>query len=492
MAENELKIENERYKMALNAASGGVWEYDFAKKRFIYDERIKSFFDEETPDFEMLETLLGTCDIGGISKNIRHPANKGEAILTEIEDKEGNKKYISSYIQFTPENNKIVGVSFDVTQDIELETSLYEAKEKAEEASRQKSEFLANISRKIRAPLGAIANMIKAAKGEDDLAKIKSSLDRINNLASQILNLTNDVLDISKIETGKLSLINHEFDLSKLVFEAVEITKSCALGKNLSFSCEMEKDIPRYFYGDGFRINQVLLNILNYAKNILGESGEINLKIWAEGRREYYFDINFEISAAGGAAGGSSAVFPFGQGLFNKYCIDDLGLFISKHIIEAMGGKVTAKCAQNGGIAVTFNVLLKGLGNCETKSSPDTFGYIMVVEDSIIDRETICGYLSQEKIKYICFENINEAYDTLVRNPQEFSLILMGYYMKNDEESFAKKIREAGFSIPIIAMGWDLGFENPIPFDGFIKKPFTKEELVEKIKNPALPRQKTG
>lgn len=116
----------------------------------------------------------------------------------------------------------------------------------------------------------------------------------------------------------------------------------------------------------------------------------------------------------------------------------------------------------------------------------------MVVEDSIIDRETICGYLSQEKIKYICFENINEAYDTLVRNPQEFSLILMGYYMKNDEESFAKKIREAGFSIPIIAMGWDLGFENPIPFDGFIKKPFTKEELVEKIKNPALPRQKTG
>jgi len=235
----------------------------------------------------------------------------------------------------------------------------------AENANVAKSAFLANMSHEIRTPLNSIMGFSDLLKASSLLPQEKEFADTISQSAKTLLSIINDILDISKIESGKIELTSEEFELQQILDNVIKMISVKAKQKDISFYYYYDTDLPKYIMGDPVRLQQVLTNLLSNAVKFTNNNGEINLSLHMLYKGTDEVSIKYSISDTGIGIPPSSIdkVFePFNQadsGISRKYGGTGLGLTICSKLVEMMGSKIKVASVQSKGTTFSFTLPLK-------------------------------------------------------------------------------------------------------------------------------------
>jgi polar amino acid transport system substrate-binding protein len=290
-------------------------------------------------------------------------ANSVEYNENHVITKEGKVLYIAwQNAILKDDHGDIIGIlssGMDITQRKAIQEELIRAKEYAEEASRTKSYFLANMSHEIRTPMNGILGMthltLKTALDE----KQRHYIEKIHGSASTLLGIINDILDISKIEAGKLQIEKVNFDLFKVIESVITLFEVKAAQKQIDMTVEYDATIGKELFGDSLRINQVLTNLLSNALKFT-EKGEIGLRVLKRSDERIYFEVSD--TGIGLSPEQLEHIFDsFTQAdatTTKKYGGTGLGLSITKELVALMGGKLWVESELGRGSRFMFEIEL--------------------------------------------------------------------------------------------------------------------------------------
>jgi signal transduction histidine kinase/CheY-like chemotaxis protein len=343
-------------------------------------------------------------------------------------------------------------------------TGIYDFMQKANDASLAKSMFLSSMSHEIRTPMNAIIGMTSLARKTTDLDKINLYLEKTEEAGHRLMGLINDVLDMSKIESGKLQITKQEFDYPKMLSRVINVIAEKAVEKQIKVEVVYFTPITRLVYGDELRISQVIINFLSNAVKFTPDNGKITITT------EVFEDSLLNFSCTDTGIGISKEAK---QKLFNNFEQADnsitrryggtgLGLAICKQIVELMGGEISVESNIGEGSKFAFLIPLELRGEITTESnstnedSTNTAGifkdkHILLVEDVEVNRLIVAALLEETGCIIDEAENGEEAVELAENNGYE--LILMDVSMPvMDGLTATRKIRKFNPDIPIIAM----------------------------------------
>ena len=304
----------------------------------------------------------------------------------------------------------------------------------AEEASVSKTNFLSNMSHEIRTPISAIIGMSQIAKNAEELNKIQYCIDKIDTASSHLLGIINDILDMSKIESGKFELSPTIFDLEKMVMNVSSVQAFRMDEKNQDYIVALSTDIPKLIRSDEQRISQVITNLISNAVKFTPEYGTITLLI--EKAEETDEQIQIKISICDTGIGISEEKrnklfrsFEQGDsGVARKFGGTGLGLVISKNIVEMMGGSIWVESEVGKGSDFIFTIWADKCSDSELVNANKLSGVdlnnlrILVVDDSDgalnlfldlvknIDRNIQCDLVDCEDKAICMIDNASEPY----------------------------------------------------------------------------------
>jgi len=390
------------------------------------------------------------------------------------------------------------------TQEVKLREM---AEKAAENASHAKSNFLSRMSHEIRSPLNAVIGMLNIASEENDIPSLKACLAKAGVAAKQVLNVINNILDISKIEADKFELSGAEFDFGKMMANIVDLTVAAAREKNQNITLNINPNVPSFIICDELRLTQIIGNLMNNALNFTPENGRIRLG--AEKLEEKDGEITIKIEVEDSGAG----ISPERQKtIFTAYNQADaaknfggtgLGLFIAKRIVELMRGTIRVESEPGKGAKFIFTIKAEqGARDAAKTASAGTVikaadlnlkGYtILVAEDMDFNREVLSKYLEKTAVTIDYAEDGKIAIDKFKANPDKYSLIFMDINMPEMNGDDAVKIIRAldlkrAKEIPIIAMTADV-FKEDIEkclaagMNDHIAKPVVPKIILAKLK----------
>ncbi|MCR5397171.1 MAG: response regulator [Lachnospiraceae bacterium] len=401
-----------------------------------------------------------------------------------------------------------VGVGFtdideEMRDSLAKNQALSDALKTAEEASKAKTTFLSSMSHEIRTPMNAIIGLDALALNDPDISdSTKDYLEKIGSSAQHLLSLINDILDMSRIESGRMVLKNEEFTFSKLIEQINVIFSSQCQEKGLDYNCVIEGHLKDYYIGDSVKLRQVLINILGNAVKFTPTGGKVELLIKKTGGFDGRSALQFQVSDTG--IGMSKEYLPkifdtFSQedaGATNKYGSSGLGMAITKNIVEMMNGDIQVESEKNVGTVFTINLTLmdseRSLEDDEDMEIHPRDMKVLVVDDDPLACEQAKLVLSQAGIVAESVESGSDAMELvkLSQARQEpYNLIIVDWQMPEmDGVETSRQIRTViGRDTAVIiltAYNWDDIYEEAISagVDSFIAKPLFTENLLNEIK----------
>jgi len=346
-------------------------------------------------------------------------------------------------------------------------------KEHAEISSRMKSVFLASMSHEIRTPMHGIIGFSELALDDNIPVKTRNYLSKIKTSAESLLLIINDILDVSKIEAGKMELEKIPFEMSEVFKLCRVISSPKAREKGITLFCYSEPSIGRLLIGDPTRLRQILLNLLSNAIKFTN-NGMVKLLSAITDKTENTISMHFEVkdSGIGMTPEQVGRIFePFMQAddsTTRKYGGTGLGLSITKNFIELMGGELTVESTFGLGSRFSFNLTFETIDSSDhgyvnlpvtvnIDEKPIFDGEVLVCEDNSLNQMVISDHLSKVGLKTIIAENgrigVNAVKDRIENNEKMFDLIFMDIHMPEmDGLDAAKKIIEMEVKAPIIAL----------------------------------------
>ena len=375
---------------------------------------------------------------------------------------------------------------------------------KAEEATMAKSRFLANMSHEIRTPMNAILGMSHIALKTDDVAKQRSALGKIRVAAESLLDIINDILDLSKIEAGRMTLESAPFGLRGLLGAISDMVSFAANEKKLLFRIDVDDDVPDVLIGDAVRFRQVCVNLCNNAVKFTPD-GSVTAAVKVREREENHIMLHVTVAdtGIGMSADDLRVVFEaFAQAdgsTTRKYGGTGLGLSISRKFVELMGGTIWAESEPGRGSVFHFTARFEVGSEADLAVAPGQGGEedcrrlegkrVLLAEDNIINQEVASEMLRSMGIDPVIAGNGREAVE--LWEERDFDVILMDIQMPvMDGLAAAGAIRASqkpgSASIPIIAMtanalSGDRQRSLEAGMNGHITKPVDIEEIRRQL-----------
>ena len=415
----------------------------------------------------------------------------------------------------------VMDVDQEIQKDIQQKEAIEAALVEAEYANKAKSRFLSNMSHDIRTPMNAITGFASLAQSNiDDRVQVKDYLDKIQAASRYLLNLINDILDMSRIESGKVQIEESEVSLREMLFDVKNMIQPMAEEKQIQFRIKNEI-VDNYVYCDKLRLNQVLINLLGNSVKFTPEGGEISLHIYQEmvappGYGVYIFKVKDN---------GVGIGKEFLDSVFNAFEREKstensgiqgtgLGLSITKNIVNLMGGKITVESELGQGTEFTVKVvfMLQDVDTTALNEEELTINKvqenerekeyqkelfagkkILLVEDNHLNREIARKLLMEQGF---LVDEVVDGQAAVTRmeasSVGEYAVVLMDIQMPiMDGYQATKAIRELNnrrlANVPIVAMTANaFGEERKKAFacgmNGYVTKPIEINVLFETLK----------
>ena len=393
------------------------------------------------------------------------------------------------------------------SQDNQLLNELEKSKNKAQAVDNAKTEFLSNMSHEIRTPMNTILGFSESLLGEKNLTKemVKRDVTFIHDASVSLLDLINNILDISRIESGKELVDEKEYNLENLIFEINSIIYSKINKEVLEFKMDIDKNIPKKYYGDYNKIYKSLINILTNAIKYTNY-GELKFKVYGKKISDYEFEISFVISNTGHAMKEEEFYKDFDEfiklGKTDQNNIDSvrLGLIVAKRLIAILNGSIEFKNEVGKGTKYIIKIPQKIIDN---KSIGNIFDNkdvvsndlldlsgkkVLIVDDNLVNIKLTARLLSQYKFEISsclsgkeCIEKVKE---------KKYDLIFLDHMMPEvDGLMTMKLLKTSECNIPpVIALTANsyAGLKDMYikhGFSDYLSKPINAKELNKLINN---------
>lgn len=399
----------------------------------------------------------------------------------------------------TDEGRLFTAIIRDITETKKQHLALVESEKMATMAAQAKSLFLANMSHEIRTPMNGIIGTLSLIEDGNLTDKQKEMLSTVKSCGENLLTIINDILDYSKIESGKFNIENEHFDLFQTVNEILALMSSIGSEKHIAIHKVITGDVPQYVVGDPVRLRQVLINLLSNAIKFSPNGSHVHFKLKAIAKDSQRTTLKFCIEDQGigmtlEEQGRLFQAFTQAQeGTTRKYGGTGLGLSICQKLLDLMGGKITVESAKDQGSTFSFELEMKiGLApHTATETVIDSnlsarYPYdVLLVEDNLINQVVAKTMLENLGYKPVIANHGLEAVDLFKEN--YFPLVFMDMQMPvMDGITATQEILKHYQNVKFIAMTANAMREDKdkcfaAGMKGFVTKPIKIQDIAEAI-----------
>lgn len=504
--ENLLKNQEEKYRNIIANMNLGLVEVDksenviFANQGFL---NISGYSKEEIIGHNATELFVSGENTDLVKqKSEMRQLGISDTYQIPVKNKKGEVRWwmVSGAPNYNDMGELIgtIGIHLDITEQKKLELELESAKINAEEASKAKEVFLANMSHEIRTPLNAIIGMIRELSKEELSATQKICVENSSVASKHLLSIINNILDISKIEAGELTIENEHFVLNQSVNNVLSIMSSRAEEKGIYLRSEFSSKIHDALIGDPLRIEQILINLVGNAVKFTNKGGiTIKCKLLTDA----YHEQKIQIAVSDTGVGMDNNYL---KNIYNKFSQEDktvsrkyggtgLGLAITFELIQLMDGSIDVESEKNAGTTFYVNVTLKkgSMSNVKNDLIIDEIINLEGVKILLVEDNEINRLVANNTFKHhncIVDEAVNgiEAIEKL--RSKKFDIILMDIQMPEMDGLEATQIirNELKIQAPIIALTAN-AFKTEIEkckaigMNDYVTKPFEENTLLKII-----------
>ncbi|QHT67014.1 response regulator [Rhodocytophaga rosea] len=512
---------------AQKIARFGNWEFDLQNQQISWSEELFHIYGvpmaEGAPTFEEMLKMIHSEDLNIFLKAVEDCIQHG--IYYDIDHRivlpDETVRYIhcigKPVIAHHGDIIGLKGISHEITRQKQTEEQLIKAKDLAEHSVKLREQFLANMSHEIRTPLNGIVGMAHLLSKTTLDEEQKQFMEAIKFSADNLMVIINDILDLAKIEAGKMHIEEAQLFLRQVVKNVAGMFSIKTAEKNIQLDIDIDPTIPEVLLGDSVRLNQILLNLIGNAVKFTQE-GAVRVKVKVE--REFHDQIVLKVSVIDTGIGIPEDKLDYIFDIFTqattettrKFGGTGLGLPICKKLIELQKGKIKVTSHLGEGSDFTFTIPYKKekkalqtvkdqSPDAEAAALPKSMR-ILLAEDNEINRMIVITMLKRWKQIETQVDVAGNGHQVLeLLNKQDYDLILMDCQMPDMDGYTATRFIRTELStpksqVPIIAvtasaLQQDKEKVFEAGMDDFIPKPFEQNELIDKILSVARRKKQT-